>query len=397
MIRFENVTKRFRGTSRPALSNVDFEVQRGEFVFLVGASGSGKSSCLRLILREETPSEGRVVVLGRDLRSLSNRKVPYFRRHVGAVFQDFRLLPTKTVFQNVAFTLQVIGSSRAFIQQAVPEVLALVGLAGKEKRFPHELSGGEQQRVAIARALANRPQILLADEPTGNLDPGTSVDIMQLLARINANGTTVVMATHEAGFVDQMQRRVIELRHGEMIRDERHGGYGDTSGLPSLAPEPERGAAAVAALTAVLELHREIVETGSVEPEAVDAAVVAASAAAESEIQEQVVEATEAAAAESAAALAQRTAGIETARPAVPAAPVQPAAPDADSARPAPAPQGSPAAAASAAAPEGQAAPAQTNPIPVVDALEIDVAELGLADRLGLGAKDREDEVGPTS
>src|ERR687897_929000 len=257
MIRFENVTKRFRGTAKPALSDVDFEVLRGEFVFLVGASGSGKSSCLRLILREDTPSDGRVVVLGRDLRTLANRKVPYFRRHIGAVFQDFRLLPSKTVFQNVAFTLQVIGSSRGFIQQAVPETLALVGLAGKEKRFPHELSGGEQQRVAIARALVNRPQVLLADEPTGNLDPGTSVDIMQLLARINAGGTTVVMATHEAGFVDQMQRRVIELVDGEMVRDESHGGYGDTSGLPSLAPEPERGAAAVAALTAVLEVHRE--------------------------------------------------------------------------------------------------------------------------------------------
>src|SRR5687768_747582 len=259
MIRFENVTKRFRGTAKPALSDVDFEVLRGEFVFLVGASGSGKSSCLRLILREDTPSEGRVVVLGRDLRTLANRKVPYFRRHIGAVFQDFRLLPTKTVFQNVAFTLQVIGSSKGFIQQTVPEVLALVGLAGKEKRFPHELSGGEQQRVAIARALVNRPQVLLADEPTGNLDPATSVDIMQLLARINAGGTTVVMATHEAGFVDQMQRRVIELRQGEIFRDERHGGYGDTSGLPSLAPEQERGAAAVAALTAVLEVQREAV------------------------------------------------------------------------------------------------------------------------------------------
>ncbi len=157
MIRFENVTKRYRGTAKPALSDVDFEVLRGEFVFLVGASGSGKSSCLRLILREDSPSEGRVVVLGRDLRTLANRKVPYFRRHIGAVFQDFRLLPSKTVFQNVAFTLQVIGSSRGFIQQSVPEVLALVGLAGKEKRFPHELSGGEQQRVAIARALVNRP------------------------------------------------------------------------------------------------------------------------------------------------------------------------------------------------------------------------------------------------
>ncbi|KEP72559.1 ABC transporter ATP-binding protein, partial [Microbacterium sp. SUBG005] len=158
MIRFENVTKRYRGTAKPALNAVDFEVQRGEFVFLVGASGSGKSSCLQLILRE-TPSEGRVVVLGRDLRTLSNRKVPYFRRHIGSVFQDFRLLPNKTVHQNVAFTLQVTGASRGFIQQAVPEVLALVGLDGKEKRLPHELSGGEQQRVAIARALVNRPQV----------------------------------------------------------------------------------------------------------------------------------------------------------------------------------------------------------------------------------------------
>src|SRR5690606_26397392 len=157
------------------------------------------------------------------------------------------------------FSLQVIGTSRGFIQQAVPEALALVGLDGKAKRMPHELSGGEQQRVAIARAIVNRPKVLLADEPTGNLDPATSVDIMQLLARINAGGTTVVMATHEAGFVDQMQRRVIELAHGEMVRDERHGGYGDTSGLPSLAPEQARGAAAVAALTAVLEVQREAV------------------------------------------------------------------------------------------------------------------------------------------
>lgn len=275
MIRFENVTKRYRGTSRPALSNVDFEVQRGEFVFLVGASGSGKSSCLRLILREDVPSEGRVIVLGRDLRALPNRKVPYFRRNVGAVFQDFRLLPTKTVFQNVAFTLQVIGSSKGFIQQAVPEALALVGLDGKEKRLPHELSGGEQQRVAIARALVNRPQVLLADEPTGNLDPATSTGIMQLLARINASGTTVLMATHEAGFVDQMRRRVIELKNGEMVRDESHGGYGDTSGIPRLAPQTEKGAAAAAALTAVIELRREISETGQVEPLRLDEAVEA--------------------------------------------------------------------------------------------------------------------------
>lgn len=266
MIRFENVTKRYRGAGRPALDDVDFEVRRGEFVFLVGPSGSGKSSCLQLILREEVASDGRVMVLGRDVRAIPSRKVPYFRRHIGAVFQDFRLLPTKTVFQNVAFTLQVIGSSRGFIQQAVPEALALVGLDGKQKRLPHELSGGEQQRVAIARAIVNRPQVLLADEPTGNLDPATSVGIMQLLARINAGGTTVLMATHEAGFVDQMQRRVIELRDGAIVRDERHGGYGDTSGLPRLVPEAERGAASVAALTAVMQLQREIAETGQVDP-----------------------------------------------------------------------------------------------------------------------------------
>ncbi|WP_194398079.1 cell division ATP-binding protein FtsE [Microbacterium atlanticum] len=377
MIRFENVTKRFRGTAKPALSDVDFEVQRGEFVFLVGASGSGKSSCLRLILREETPSEGRVVVLGRDLRTLSNRKVPYFRRHIGAVFQDFRLLPTKTVFQNVAFTLQVIGSSRGFIQQAVPEVLALVGLAGKEKRFPHELSGGEQQRVAIARALVNRPQILLADEPTGNLDPATSIDIMQLLARINAGGTTVVMATHEAGFVDQMQRRVIELSHGEIMRDERHGGYGDRSNLPSLTPEPERGAAAVAALTAVLEVQREasLAAAAGLDPTVVsdDGTITVA---------ETDAAASAAASAATTAAMAAALAADELSKArALEHAVEAPSDEDVDPANP-----------------EGTAteqAPSQTQSIPVMD--QIEVAELGLADRLGLGETDPDDEVGPTS
>ena len=358
MIRFENVTKRYRGTTKPALNAVDFEVQRGEFVFLVGASGSGKSSCLQLILRAETPSEGRVVVLGRDLRTLSNRKVPYFRRHIGSVFQDFRLLPNKTVHQNVAFTLQVTGASRGFVQQAVPEVLALVGLDGKEKRLPHELSGGEQQRVAIARALVNRPQVLLADEPTGNLDPGTSIDIMRLLARINAGGTTVVMATHEAGFVDQMQRRVIELRGGEMVRDERHGGYGDTSSLPRLAPEVERGAAAVAALTAVLEVQREVTGlTGPVEPlrvpdaERPAAAQAPATAAPTSEARENAEPREEAAPAASAPAVTQQNAEREPGT--------------------------------------------NTRSIPVT---RPDVDALGLADRLGLGgSKDRHDEVGPTS
>ncbi len=378
MIRFENVTKRYRGTARPALSDIDFEVQRGEFVFLVGASGSGKSSCLQLILREETPSDGRVVVLGHDLRTLSNRKVPYFRRHIGAVFQDFRLLPSKTVFQNVAFTLQVIGSSRGFVQQAVPEALALVGLDGKEKRMPHELSGGEQQRVAIARALVNRPQVLLADEPTGNLDPATSVDIMQLLVRINAGGTTIVVATHEAGFVDQMQRRVIELREGELVRDERHGGYGDTSSIPKLAPEVERGAAAVAALTAVLEVQREVEQTGgdtaSVRP-------IPAYAAAARPTPQKVSE-SPAKAAVSAVSTTDATA--EAAEPVPETAPPAPPAPRAPESR---------TDAATAAVPKAPVTRPVAVPIP-----DVQLEELGVADRLGLGKDtDDEDEVGPTA
>ena len=231
MILFENVTKKYRGTKRPALDGVSLNIDRGEFVFIVGASGSGKSSCLRLILREEQPSSGRVHVLGHDLGKISNRKVPYFRRNLGVVFQDFRLLANKTVYDNVAFSLQVIGKSRGFIQEAVPDVLKMVGLDGKAKRFPHELSGGEQQRVAIARAIVNKPSVLLADEPTGNLDPATSLGIMQLLRAINASGTTVVMATHEATFVDIMQQRVIELSQGIVVRDEQRGGYGETASI----------------------------------------------------------------------------------------------------------------------------------------------------------------------
>ncbi|MFZ4894212.1 cell division ATP-binding protein FtsE [Plantibacter sp. Mn2098] len=260
MIRFDHISKKYPGTSRPALNDVDFEILRGEFIFLVGASGSGKSSCLRLMLKEDKPSKGKIHVLGHDLGSISNRKVPYFRRSLGVVFQDFRLLPGKTVYQNVAFTLQVIGKSRGFVQEAVPDVLKMVGLEGKAQRLPHELSGGEQQRVAIARAIVNKPQILLADEPTGNLDPGTSAGIMQLLERINAGGTTVVMATHEAGFVDQMQRRVIELQDGRIVRDERHGGYGTTAAIPGLirgssgaAPVESAATAAAAAVAAGID------------------------------------------------------------------------------------------------------------------------------------------------
>ncbi|MGO1537753.1 MAG: cell division ATP-binding protein FtsE [Leucobacter sp.] len=232
MILFENVAKKYRGTQRPALDGIDLQIDRGEFVFIVGASGSGKSSCLRLVLREEQPSVGNVHVLGHDLSKISSRKVPYFRRNLGMVFQDFRLLTNKTVYDNVAFSLQVIGKSRGFIQEAVPDTLEMVGLGNKGKRYPHELSGGEQQRVAIARAIVNKPAILMADEPTGNLDPATSLGIMQLLRAINAAGTTIVMATHEATFVDIMRQRVIELSQGVVVRDEDRGGYGETASIP---------------------------------------------------------------------------------------------------------------------------------------------------------------------
>jgi cell division transport system ATP-binding protein len=225
MIRFDSVTKRYRGAPRPALDDVTLEIGAGEFIFLVGASGSGKSSLLRLMLREEKPTTGEIHVLGQRLTSISTRKVPYFRRSLGVVFQDFRLLPNKTVYDNVAFTLQVIGKSRGFIQTTVPDVLETVGLAEKSSNFPNELSGGEQQRVAIARAVVNKPSIVLADEPTGNLDPRTSEGIMQVLERINQQGTTVVMATHDVTIVDRAQKRVVELVQGKIIRDEHEATY----------------------------------------------------------------------------------------------------------------------------------------------------------------------------
>jgi len=226
MIRFENVSKTYRRASRPALRGVSVEVERGEFVFVVGQSGSGKSTLLRLILCEEAASAGNVLVAGRELSSLPRRKVPALRREIGTVFQDFRLLPNKDVFQNVAFALQVLGKSRHVIKAVVPETLEMVGLGGLDKRLPHQLSGGEQQRVAIARAFVNRPAILLADEPTGNLDPTTSLDIVRLLDRINLSGTTIVMATHDDGIVDELRKRVVELDTGELVRDQRRGGYG---------------------------------------------------------------------------------------------------------------------------------------------------------------------------
>ncbi len=226
MIRFDKVTKTYPGQKRPALDALDLEIEKGEFVFLVGASGSGKSTFLRLILRETTPTTGRVYVAGKEINKLSSWKVPKLRRQVGTVFQDFRLLPNKTVSENVAFALEVIGKSRSEIAKLVPETLEMVGLEGKGHRMPDELSGGEQQRVAVARAFVNRPMILIADEPTGNLDPATSVGIMKLLDRINRTDTTVVMATHDSTIVDQMRKRVIELEGGLIVRDEARGIYG---------------------------------------------------------------------------------------------------------------------------------------------------------------------------
>jgi len=226
MISLQKVTKKYKGTPRPALDQVSLEIDKGEFVFLVGSSGSGKSSLMRLMLREDVPNSGSVHVLGENLVGLPSRRVPFFRRKLGVVFQDFRLLPNKTVSENVAFSLQVIGKSEGFIQQAVPDVLGMVGLGEKADRLPNELSGGEQQRVALARAIVNKPAILLADEPTGNLDPTTSEGIMSLLNSINLAGTTVVMATHDFSIVDRMKKRVVELSHGQVVRDQVSGGYG---------------------------------------------------------------------------------------------------------------------------------------------------------------------------
>ncbi|RPF22433.1 cell division ATP-binding protein FtsE [Myceligenerans xiligouense] len=235
MIRFENVSKVYTRGARPALEDVSVDVQRGEFVFLVGASGSGKSTFLSLVLREHRPTRGGIYVAGRDVARLSAWRVPKLRRELGVVFQDFRLLQNKTVYENVAFALKVIGKPRTAVRDTVPEILDMVGLTGKEKRLPTELSGGEQQRAAIARAIVNRPQILLADEPTGNLDPTTSLGIMRLLDRINSTGTTVVMATHDDEIVNEMRRRVVELSDGVVVRDEASGVYGERESiLPDL-------------------------------------------------------------------------------------------------------------------------------------------------------------------
>jgi len=225
MIRFDHVTKTYKG-STVALRDISIDIDKGEFVFLVGSSGSGKTTFIRLLLREELPDQGHIWEAGRDIVDLPKWRVPYLRRNIGCVFQDFRLLPNKTVFENVAFALEVIGRPRHVVANQVPQVLDLVGLAKKTDSLPSELSGGEQQRVAVARAFVNRPLILLADEPTGNLDPQTSQGIMQLLDRINRTGTTVVVATHDEVLVDKMRRRVIELSNGNMVRDQARGVYG---------------------------------------------------------------------------------------------------------------------------------------------------------------------------
>ena len=226
VIKFEDVSKTYQNGARPALAEVSLFIEEGEFVFLVGASGSGKSTLLRLVLRAEKPSAGTVMVDGMNVGKLSNRRVPQLRRHIGTVFQDFRLLPDRSVYGNVAYAMEVLGRRRRDIKKTVPAVLELVGLEGKQDRKPDQLSGGEQQRVAIARAVVNRPSLLIADEPTGNLDTETTVGIMKLLDRINRTGTTVVMATHDAGIVDTMRKRVIELSDGRVIRDQVRGVYG---------------------------------------------------------------------------------------------------------------------------------------------------------------------------
>ena len=230
MIRLESVSKVYTPAGRgnqptAALNGVSLDIAKGEFVFLVGASGSGKSTFLRLLTKQEVPEGGRIWVAGKEINELSSWKVPFLRRNIGSIFQDFKLLPNKTVYENVAFALEVIGRPRSVISTQVPAILDLVGLATQTDNFPHELSGGEQQRVSIARAFVNRPLILLADEPTGNLDPATSEGIMRLLDRINRTGTTVVMATHDRSIVDRMRRRVIELDEGRLVRDQQEGVY----------------------------------------------------------------------------------------------------------------------------------------------------------------------------
>jgi cell division transport system ATP-binding protein len=223
VIEFQDVSKLYAGDV--GLEHASFSIQRGEFVFLVGSTGSGKSTVMRLLIKELEPTDGTIAVAGHDLGSIARKRVPYFRRNVGVVFQDFKLLSNRTVYDNVAYALKVTGGTRKEIRAKVPDILRLTGLSTKLHNLPTQLSGGEQQRVSIARAFVNHPPLLLADEPTGNLDPDTSIDIMRLLYRINRTGTTVVVATHDSTLVDKMRRRVLELSRGRIVRDEAAGRY----------------------------------------------------------------------------------------------------------------------------------------------------------------------------
>ena len=223
MIEFKNVSKKY-GTGTVAVDNANFTIEKGEFAFLIGDSGSGKSTMIKMMLKEEDPTSGNIIINGRDITKIKPSKVPYLRRSMGIVFQDFRLLPDKTVYDNVAFAMYVVRASQKHIKRQVPMVLSLVGLSQKAKMYPNELSGGEQQRVALARAIVNNPSMLIADEPTGNLDPNTAWDIMVLLNDINLRGTTIAVATHAKDIVDRMNRRVIRIDHGNIVRDEK-GGY----------------------------------------------------------------------------------------------------------------------------------------------------------------------------
>ncbi|PRY61697.1 cell division ATP-binding protein FtsE [Glycomyces artemisiae] len=226
VIQLEGVTKHYPRSNRPSVEDMNVFIDKGEFVFFIGPTGAGKSTIIKLLLREEIPDKGKITVGDTDVTRLRRWKTPAYRRSIGCVFQDFRLLPNRTAAENVAFALEVIGKPKSVARRVVPEVLELVGLGGKEHRYPHELSGGEQQRVAVARAFVNRPLLLLADEPTGNLDPDTSIEIMRLLDRISRTGTTILMVTHDSNIVNQMRRRVIEIENGQIVRDQARGVYG---------------------------------------------------------------------------------------------------------------------------------------------------------------------------
>lgn len=225
MIKFHDVTKIYKTTNEVALKQVSFEIPKGDFVFLIGSTGAGKTTITKLILRDEVLDEGEIIVAGKNVSKLKKRTLPYFRRNIGMVFQDFKLLPYKTVFENVAFAMEIVGASKQEIKHKVPQILSIVGLEDKANSRPDQLSGGERQRVALARAMANNPPILIADEPTGNLDPDTSVEIMGVLEKFNQRGTTILVATHAKDLVDKMQKRVIEVSDGIIVRDERRGGY----------------------------------------------------------------------------------------------------------------------------------------------------------------------------